>query len=126
MSRCGSAAPVGRLHRGTEARLQRLRPLRRAVDDVDLADAALDQAIDDARAPSRRRRARPLRRRASPSPAPQASRLAVKPSTSVLVESRRPLSYQSVLAAPTARARSSGSDIASAASLCGMVMLAPT
>ena len=59
-------------------------------------------------------------------PGTQASRLAVKPSTSVLVESKRPLSYQSVLAAPTARARSSGSDIASAVSLCGMVMLAPT
>ena len=35
-------------------------------------------------------------------------------------------SYHSVLAAPTARARASGADSASARSLCGMVTLAPT
>ena len=39
----------------------------------------------------------------------------MKPSTSVLVERSLPLSSQSVLAAPTARARSSGSEAASAA-----------
>jgi hypothetical protein len=49
----------------------------------------------------------------------------MKPSTSVLVERRRPPSSQSVLAAPTARARSSGSDKASAASLCGTVTVRP-
>ena len=50
----------------------------------------------------------------------------MKPSTSVLVERSSPPSYHSVLAAPTARARSSGFVSASARSLCGMVTLAPT
>ena len=50
----------------------------------------------------------------------------MKPSTSVLVEHSSPSSNHSVLAAPTARARSSGFDSASARSLCGMVTLAPT
>jgi len=63
---------------------------------------------------------------AASQPAAQASRLARKPSTSVLVERNSPLSIQSVLAAPTARARASGNDSASARSLCGMVTLAPT
>src|SRR5215208_6068865 len=59
-------------------------------------------------------------------PPAQASRLLVKPSTSVLVERSSPPSYHSVLAAPTALARASGSDSASARSLCGRVTLAPT
>ena len=47
LSRCGSAASLAGCTAGAEARLQRRRALRRAVDHVDLADAALDQAIDD-------------------------------------------------------------------------------
>src|SRR5476649_1977463 len=56
----------------------------------------------------------------------QASRLPIKPSMSVLVEYSSAPSYHSVMAAPTARARSSGLVSASARSLCGMVTLAPT
>jgi len=44
----------------------------------------------------------------------------------VLVERNSPSPNHSVLAAPTARARSSGFDSASARSLWGMVTLAPT
>ena len=63
---------------------------------------------------------------ASSHPGAQASRLLMKPSTSVLVERSSRPSYHSVLAAPTARARASGIDNSSARSLCGMVTLAPT
>ena len=45
---------------------------------------------------------------------------------SVLVEYSVSPWYHSVLAAPTALARSSGTDSSSARSLCGMVTLAPT
>ena len=101
---------------------------RGAIDDRDALDAARQQRVDD-----RARRAAGAqddggRGLARASPARSASRLARKPATSVLSPHSAPSSRHSVLTAPdgAARPRSSRSQAAKAASLCGTVTLAPT
>src|SRR6476469_3368439 len=107
------------MHARAELIGERVRAFDRPVRQMHVFDAALDQA--------EYHRARSTSASVALShPLAQASRLLIKPSTSVLVARNSPASYHSVLAAPTARARASGVDSVSARSLCGRVTLAPT
>ena len=101
------------MNAGAELIGQRLGAFEGPVGDMDALDAALDQAEHHRARRSRRRRA-PAPPRPCPSRAREASRLLMKPSTSVLVDRSSPSSNHSVLAAPTALARASGTDSASA------------
>ena len=124
-SRCGSADQSRRLHRGAEALAQRLRAIERAIDHVDARKAALDQAIDHG---ARRAAGAEHHRLLLPAiPARHRGVEIVGEAFDVGVGGEQPAAIEpKVLAAPTARARSSGSEAASAASLCGSVTLQPT
>ena len=92
---------------GAELIGQRARPFGGPVGQMHALEAALDQAKHHrARRPPGAQHQRLAT--ALSHPGAQASRLLIKPSMSVLVESSSPSSYHSVLAAPTARARASG------------------
>ena len=124
--RRGPARPSGGLNAAPNAWRRASARLDGAIDDDDALDAARDETVDHG---ARRAAGAEHDRLSSASrsqPGAQASRLSKNPSTSVLVERSTPPSSHNVLAAPTARARSSGCDSASAASLCGTVTLAPT
>lgn len=92
---------------------------------MDALDAAVEQRPDD-----RARRAAGAEDDRLPGAIPPAgdasSSAAMKPIESEFVDRNRPFSNHIALAAPIARARSSGSVSLSAISLCGIVAVPPT
>ena len=114
-----------RVNVGAELIRQRAGPLHGPVGQMHALDAALDQPEHDG---ARRAAGAQHQRIFSFVPSGRAGVEIVDKTFDVGVGRAQfvPPWYHSVLAAPTALARSSGTDSASARSLCGMVTLAPT